>query len=227
MAAPKPVPVPQIAPPPLPAPKRSFWPVIAGILGSIVLGGGAFVAGAVFFGNGLPGITPPGASEEQADAGAAPSETAAPEGEDSKKESPEKSAEEKPKKAAGETAGSDVEAVRGESTDSTKGLGFAAPSEENMVSLGTFTVNLRGAGGGRVLRMSIYLQAKGGQADALSAAQAQLRDATLTLASDYTYDEIEGIEGKTRLREELLVRMNAVLGDSMIERVYFTEFVVQ
>jgi len=197
---------------PAPPPKRSPWPLVAGIVGALVLGGGAFAVGAMFSGKAGSG----GGSSEAATVGAAeaPAKSEAPEGAE-------------PAATAGSESGEKSEAEIEKSVDNTKGLGFAAPSEENMVSLGTFTVNLRGAGGGRVLRMSLYLQSKPGQADALSSAQAQLRDAALTLASDYTYDEIEGIEGKTRLREELLVRMNAVLGQAMIDRLYFTEFVVQ
>jgi flagellar basal body-associated protein FliL len=199
---------------PAPPPKRSPWPLVAGIVGALVLAGGAFAVGAMFSGKAVSG----GGASEAATAGAAESSA--------KSETPPAEGA-APAATGGSEAGEQSEAEIEKSVDNTKGLGFAAPSEENMVSLGTFTVNLRGAGGGRVLRMSLYLQAKPGQADALSSAQAQLRDAALTLASDYTYDEIEGIEGKTRLREELLVRMNAVLGQSMIDRLYFTEFVVQ
>lgn len=197
----------QVVPPP--PPKRSVWPMVAGIVGALALAGGAFVVGAIFSGKApAPGgvAAPKGAGAEHAETSGEHSATVT-------------------------AAPPEVETKSGaeneKAVDNTKGLGFAAPSEENMVSLGTFTVNLRGAGGGRVLRMSLYLQAKNGQSDALSSAQAQLRDAALTLASDYTYDEIEGIEGKTRLREELLVRMNAVLGETLIDRLYFTEFVVQ
>ena len=54
-----------------------------------------------------------------------------------------------------------------------------------------------------------------------------LRDSIITLASDYTYAELEGLEGKTRLRDELLGRLNSLLDGARIERVYFTQFVVQ
>jgi flagellar basal body-associated protein FliL len=35
------------------------------------------------------------------------------------------------------------------------------------------------------------------------------------------------VEGKSRLREELLVRFNRILPQGQIARVYLTEFVVQ
>jgi flagellar FliL protein len=57
--------------------------------------------------------------------------------------------------------------------------------------------------------------------------EAQLRDAIIVLASDYTYLELDGLEGKMRLKDEVLKRSNAVLAPEKVERVYFTNFVIQ
>ncbi|MCP4496703.1 MAG: flagellar basal body protein FliL, partial [Phycisphaeraceae bacterium] len=35
------------------------------------------------------------------------------------------------------------------------------------------------------------------------------------------------LDGKTRLRDELLGRINTVLGTVRVDRIYFTQFVVQ
>lgn len=107
-----------------------------------------------------------------------------------------------------------------------------AHGEVKVVSLGSFPVNLRGAGGGRVLRIEVQAQVAAAGAPHLEDKgdyRAAAQDAILMLASDYTYAELEGIEGKTRLRDELLGRLNSVVApaDVRIERIYFTQFVVQ
>jgi flagellar FliL protein len=98
----------------------------------------------------------------------------------------------------------------------------------SVVSLGTFTVNLRGSGGGRVLRAEVQVEVAAREAEAVDTYKPVLRDAVITLASDFTYADLEGVDGKTHLRDELLGRLNTVLeGKPTVDRLYFTEFVVQ
>jgi flagellar FliL protein len=61
----------------------------------------------------------------------------------------------------------------------------------------------------------------------VEARMAQLRDSVILLASDYSYSELEGIDGKFRLKDDIHARVNAVLEPTQVRRVYFTEFVVQ
>jgi flagellar protein FliL len=96
-----------------------------------------------------------------------------------------------------------------------------------ITNLGAFTVNLRGSGGGRVLRMEVQLDSEEDVASLLSARAPQLRDSIITAVSDYTWAELEGVDGKTRLRDELLTRLNGVTSPKVIDRLYFTQFVVQ
>lgn len=93
--------------------------------------------------------------------------------------------------------------------------------------LDPFTVNLRGSGGGRVLRMVVELEIAEEDQETVVADTAQLRDAVLSLASDYTFSDLEGIDGKMHFRDELLGRVNRVLSGPRVERVYLTQFVVQ
>lgn len=109
----------------------------------------------------------------------------------------------------------------GEATSAAKGSGHA------VATLGDFTVNLRGSAGGRILRMEVQVEGDAELPTVVEERKAQLRDGVLTLASDYTYPDLEGIDGKTRLRDEMHGRLNALLGGNRIQRVYFTEFVVQ
>lgn len=100
-------------------------------------------------------------------------------------------------------------------------------SERKVHPLESFMVNLRGGGGGRMLRLEVHLEIDAKHEEAIIAQDAVLRDAVLALASDQTYADLEGLDGKTFLRDELLRRLNAVLDGPRIERVYFTDFVVQ
>lgn len=122
----------------------------------------------------------------------------------------------------------DAEAAEaGENAEGADGEDVAEP-ERVVHSLGGFTVNLRGSGGGRVLRMEVQVETTDVALPVVEQNSAQLRDSVLTLASDYSYADIEGLDGKTRLRDELLGRVNTLLPeDGRVERVYFTEFVVQ
>lgn len=101
----------------------------------------------------------------------------------------------------------------------------AGPS--SITNLGAFTTNLRGSGGGRVLRMEVQVDSPTTVADKVTQRLPELRDSVLTAVGDYTWSELEGVDGKTRLRDELLVRLNGVLAPHAIDRVYFTQFVVQ
>jgi flagellar FliL protein len=100
------------------------------------------------------------------------------------------------------------------------------PSSE-VVSLGSFTVNLRDSAGGRLLQMELSVEGSGDTASQVEDREAQLRDAILMLASDYSFLELEGTEGRIRLRDEIHRRINVVLTPAKVDRVYFTSFVVQ
>jgi len=96
-----------------------------------------------------------------------------------------------------------------------------------LIELGAFTVNLRGAGGGRVARIELQLESTNAQAEAIKTATPKLRDTVITALSDYTWSELEGTDGKARLRDELLARVNGDSAPSVITHLYFTQFVVQ
>jgi flagellar basal body-associated protein FliL len=96
-----------------------------------------------------------------------------------------------------------------------------------MTNLGSFTVNLRDSSGGRVLQMEIQVESDSEMAESIEGRMPQLRDSVILLASDYSYTELEGIDGKFRLKDDIHARVNAVLEPIQVRRVYFTEFVVQ
>jgi len=97
----------------------------------------------------------------------------------------------------------------------------------SMTNLGSFTVNLRDSAGGRVLQMEIQVESDKESVAKVEERMPQLRDSVILLASDYSYTELEGIDGKFRLKDDIHARVNAVLEPIQVRRVYFTEFVVQ
>ena len=100
-------------------------------------------------------------------------------------------------------------------------------ASRSVVNLGMFNINIRGSGGARVLRMEVQLEVESDDSTAFEELSPVLRDGVIALASDYTYADLEGLDGKTHLRDELLGRLNTLIDHVRIERVFFTEFVVQ
>lgn len=96
-----------------------------------------------------------------------------------------------------------------------------------ITSLGQFTVNLRGSGGGRILRMEVQVDTDAKFSETVTARAPQLKDSVLNAVSDYTWAELEGTDGKARLKDELLARVNGVVAPATIDQIYFTQFVVQ
>ena len=96
--------------------------------------------------------------------------------------------------------------------------------------LNSFVVNLldKQGVGKRYLKITIQLEV-GKEEDKLLIGNhnAQIRDTILLLLSSQTLKEINTMEGKLELKQTLLLRMNQILGDGVVRRIYFTEFVVQ
>ena len=124
--------------------------------------------------------------------------------------------------APADPAGDEASASRDEEQEQG-----SADVDTAMTNLGNFTVNLRSSAGGRVLQMEIQVESDAESGEKIEAKMPQLRDSVILLASDYSYDELEGIDGKFRLKDDIHARVNAVLEPTQVRRVYFTEFVVQ
>ena len=133
--------------------------------------------------------------------------------------------EEEPAEEKAEAATAHGAAPAAGGPDGTVTLNEAAGTA--VTNLGALTVNLRGGAGGRVLRLEIQIETPADDAPGLALRSAQLRDSIITAVSDYTWSELEGAEGKTRLRDELISRVNGVVAPAAIGRLYFTQFVIQ
>lgn len=97
-----------------------------------------------------------------------------------------------------------------------------------MFKLEPFVVNLNEARGNSYLKATVELEMDSETLKAeLEKRKAQLRDTVLQLLSSKSSQELRALEGKFRLRDELLSRINAMLVNGTVTRVYFTEFVIQ
>lgn len=61
----------------------------------------------------------------------------------------------------------------------------------------------------------------------LEAHLAAIRDAVLVVLSAKTLQEVQDVQGKNQLREELLTAISKVVAQGKVSKIYFTDFVVQ
>ena len=95
-------------------------------------------------------------------------------------------------------------------------------------SLKPFVVNLADGKGRRYLKVSMKLELSNDELlDEVEKRQPQIRDVILTLLSSKTSDEVNSMEGKFLLREEIIKRVNTFLITGKITKIYLEEFVVQ
>ncbi len=96
--------------------------------------------------------------------------------------------------------------------------------------LESFIVNLmdKAGLGKRYLKVTISLEVGNEEYEKMvERHKPQLRDTILLLLSSQSFNEISTMEGKLELKQALLSRINQVLGQGIVHRIYFTEFVVQ
>jgi flagellar protein FliL len=113
------------------------------------------------------------------------------------------------------------------------GLG-ERPDEEAPVEYGEFgtiddlLINPAGSGGNRFLVVSLGVEAQQHAVlEELLAKEIVVRDAVLRLLSRRTAEELGSIELRDQIKNELLVELNAVLQDGEIDRLYFTQYLIQ
>ncbi len=105
------------------------------------------------------------------------------------------------------------------------------PEEEDddtlLYELDPFIVNLFDEHGIRYLKVRLDIEVEDYTEQQLEKKVPKIRDSLIVLLSSKKYEEIGSLEGKARLREEILYRLNRILGEGRAKEVYFTDFVVQ
>ncbi|WP_461210844.1 flagellar basal body-associated FliL family protein [Desulfocurvus sp. DL9XJH121] len=102
------------------------------------------------------------------------------------------------------------------------------PTDTELVSLPTFVVNLADPLGRRYLKLTVDVEMRDKDAaEKLSKNEPKVRDAIILLLSSKTFADLSSIESKMALKDDIVKRLNQIVGGSNVLRVYFTEMVVQ
>ncbi|NDV18814.1 flagellar basal body protein FliL [Pseudodesulfovibrio sp. JC047] len=100
--------------------------------------------------------------------------------------------------------------------------------EGQLVPLPTFLVNLADPLGRRYLKLGIEVEVRDADAQtALTKYEAKVKDTLLLLLSSKTYEGLSTMKAKVELKQEIADRLNQILGNGSVLRVYITEMVIQ
>jgi flagellar FliL protein len=110
-----------------------------------------------------------------------------------------------------------------------KGEGKAGEAGASSIyPLEPFIVNIYDGQEIRYLKVKVEFELTNPQAKGdLDAKVAPLRDAILILLTTKTMQEIQDLQGKNQLREQILAAVGKIVPPSKVAKVYFTDFVVQ
>lgn len=117
------------------------------------------------------------------------------------------------------------------SSSSSESLKSALPEDEDVkeiIELQPFIVNLADTEQARYLRMSVSLgigESEGEKPEQLF--MTRVRNAMLAVLADKSSEEILTVEGKTKLRKELLKAARAAAEEPEVQAIYITDFIVQ
>ncbi|MBT1071942.1 flagellar basal body-associated FliL family protein [Pelotalea chapellei] len=104
----------------------------------------------------------------------------------------------------------------------------AANAAANMFALEPFIVNIYDGQELRYLKVKVEIEMASPAVKAdLDARLAPIRDTILVLLSTKTLQDIQDVQGKNQLKDEILASINKIIPPGKIAKVYFTDFVVQ
>ncbi|OEU60539.1 MAG: hypothetical protein BA870_11340 [Desulfuromonadales bacterium C00003094] len=97
-----------------------------------------------------------------------------------------------------------------------------------MVGIEPFIINILDDEGTRYLKAAITLEVNNEPVvEEISLRMPQIRDTILLLVGNKTFNELADLQGKLQLRSELRERLNKIVTSGRVQKIYFTEFVVQ
>ena len=118
--------------------------------------------------------------------------------------------------------------AQGGKTASTASTSTSPRALFKPVPLPTLTVNLADGSGNRYLKIGMEVEVSAQDAvQELQNQNARVRDAIILLLSSKTVAELTSAEGKVLLKNEVVARLNQILGAPRVVRMYFTDFVIQ
>jgi flagellar FliL protein len=103
----------------------------------------------------------------------------------------------------------------------------AAPAVSNFIKE-SFTVNLAESGGSHFAKVDVEIEVDDDAVrQEVDRMKPRIRDFIVTVLSSKTYDQIESVDGRDFLREEIRNKINGYLSRGQIKNVYFTQFIIQ
>lgn len=130
--------------------------------------------------------------------------------------------------AAAPAEGEHGAAPEGEAASAPEGGAKADGAGRPVARIDNLVVRLRNPEADRFARITIDVEL--GRAADLGAFQSGLprvRDATITAISDYTAEQLAGSTGMSKLKADLMKRINEVMPGGKVTAVYLSDFVVQ
>ena len=95
-------------------------------------------------------------------------------------------------------------------------------------NMDAFVVNLADTEPPRYLKVKIDIESDSSKEnEEYKKRLPQIRDAVLTILGSKTYKEIYDSEGKRKLKEEVILKVNQAVSGFKVKTIYFTEFVIQ
>ena len=120
---------------------------------------------------------------------------------------------------------SETEEISKQAAEEKSGLG---PKKKAVYPLETFVVNLADPGGKRYLRVKMALELDNqALSDEIKGNMPKIRDKVLMILPAKAFKDIQTVEGKNSLRNEIIVGLNFLLEKGKVTNIYFQEFVVQ
>jgi flagellar FliL protein len=123
--------------------------------------------------------------------------------------------------------------MAGDAAANSTGEDGAKQAEEpapggQLVTLDSFVVNLADPMGRRYLKTTMDVEVANAAAAAeLAAAMPRVKDTLLLLLSSKSFEDISSMDKKIELKNDIVSRLNQIIGKNKVRNVYFTEFVVQ
>ena len=103
----------------------------------------------------------------------------------------------------------------------------APPSDSHFFSVGDFTANLAGPASTHYVKVTVNFEMnKEADEEELKARKPQFRDKVISLLNSKQPSDVQSIEGRNSLKEEIKTVSNTFLKKGKIEGVYFSAFVV-
>ncbi|MGB4598913.1 MAG: flagellar basal body-associated FliL family protein [Trichlorobacter sp.] len=130
----------------------------------------------------------------------------------------------KPEKKEGATAEAPAAGGHGGAAPGAAG----APGAATVYALEPFIVNIYDGQELRYLKVKVEMEmANPAIKPELEGRLAAMRDAILVVLTSKTLQDVQDMQGKNQLREEILVAVSKIVAQGKVTKIYFTDFVVQ